>query len=144
MKNQRLILITSLLLVVMGSILPLYKLDTLYDFCSTLTIFAILFNSTIAIYLYNKNMLKLIILPQIITTVYFIIIWSDILDKFAIMNDLNISYKYCIGFYLILIGLVASLIQCIVYLSKKEEKKRVQVKYITNKKTGSIERKEIS
>ena len=144
MKNQKLIFVTSLFLIIIGSVLPLYKLDTMYDFCSTLTIFAILFNSSIAIYIYNKNMLKFIILPQIVTTVYFIIIWSDILDKFAIMKDLNIGYKYCIGFYLMLIGLSASLVQCIIYLSKKEEKKRVKVEYITNKKTGSIERKEIS
>ena len=136
MKRQATIFIISLYLIILGSLLPLYKLDNLYDRCGWFTIIAFLFNSFVATYLYDRNYKKFVILPQLISLVYFIIIWADILDKFAIMKSIEISYKYCIGFYFMLIGIGISIIQSAIFLYTSSNKKDVKVKYVTNKKTG--------
>ena len=140
MKRQATIFVVNLYLIVLGSLLPLYKVDNLYDRCGWFTVLAFIFNSFIAAYLYDRNYKKFIILPQTISLIYFIVIWADILDKFSIMKSIDISYKYCIGFYFLLVGIGISIIQCIIFLNTKSDKVTTKVKYVTNKKTGCTER----
>lgn len=146
MKIQKLIFYISLLLVILGCLLPLYKIDDSIEHCSILTIIALIFNCLLIGYLYfkNKKYIGLTIIPMIVSLIYFIIIWADISDKFSIMSSLEIKYKYCIGFYFLLSGTFLSIIIYIVYLRKLiPVKEKVKVTYTANKKTGSIERHEI-
>lgn len=140
MKRQATIFVINLYLIVLGSLLPLYKVDNLYDKCGWFTVIALIFNSFIAAYLYDRNYKKFIILPQSISLIYFIVIWADILDKFSIMKSIDIPYKYCIGFYFLLIGIGLSIIQCVIFLNTKSNTVTTKVKYVTNKKTGCTKR----
>ena len=144
MKRQATFFVIFLFLIVLGSLLPIYKLEDLYDRCGVLTVIAFIFNSFISAYLYDRNYKKFIILPQSISLVYFIIIWADILGKFSLMKSMDIPYKYCIGFYFLIVGIGMSIVQCIIFLSEKSDKVKLKVKHVTNKKTGCTERRVIN
>ena len=144
MKKEATIFVLSLSLIILGSLLPIYRLDDLTDKCGIFSIIAFIFNSFVSAYLYDRKYKKFIILPQSISLVYFIIIWADILDKFSLMESIEVTYSYCIGFYFLIIGIGISILQCIVFLRTKSDKIVRKVKYVTNKKTGCTERRVIS
>lgn len=140
MKKHICLLVFNLLLIILGCFLPLYKLDNVYYRCGLFTTIALVFNTLIALYLVRIDYKKFVIIPQVISLIYFIIIWVDFLDKFSIMKSMSIKYNYCIGFYLLLIGITISVVQGIIFVCNKDIED-YKVKYVTNKKTGYTERR---
>ncbi len=145
MKKQQALFIIISLLVVLGCVFPLYEIDGMGEKCNLITTIALLFNTTIAyyIYTYHKNYINLVIIPQIVSFIFFILIWNDIADKFSLMDQREISYGYCIGFYLLLIGTFSSILMYILSIRVKKTKEKVKVKYTVNRETGRIKREEI-
>ena len=145
MKKQKTLFIIMLVLIIVGCICPLYEIDHISEGCNVISILAFIFNSVIAFYVYTRTTKykNLIIIPEIISLIFFILIWSDISDKFTLMYQRGISYKYCIGFYFLLIGTFGSILLYIISIREKKVKGKKKYKYITNKVTGSIQKKEI-
>ena len=85
----------------------------------------------------------MIIIPQIVSLVLFIVLWSDIADKFSLMSQRSIPYSYNIGFYMLLAGTFGNIILYILSIRVKTTKDNIKVTYTANKKTGSIKREEI-
>ena len=124
----------------------MYEIDGMIESSNVIPIIVLLFNSflIIYIYLYKKQYMNLMVIPQIISLLFFMTIWSDIADKFSMMDLRDISYTYLIVFYLIIIGTFSNIVIYILYTRKeavKREKKKVT--YVTNKETGCVNKQEI-
>ncbi len=145
MLKQKILLILTLLLILLGCFFTLYEIDGVSEKCNLITTIILLFNSTVILYIYfhYKKYVNLIIIPQIVSLVLFIVLWSDIADKFSLMSQRSIPYSYNIGFYMLLAGTFGNIILYILSIRVKTTKDNIKVTYTANKKTGSIKREEI-
>ena len=143
MKIPRILFYITLILIVIGCFLPIYQIDDINEKCGIFTIIALIFNCVLIVYIYikHKYYINLILFPQIISLIIFILIWNDIADKFILMNSRGITNKYCIGFYFLLVGIFLNLVLYITHIRKEMPKKIIpKVKYVANKETGMIKR----
>lgn len=143
-KNKKeVIFYILLLLTIVGSFLPLYIIadDDYVDRCTVFNIVIFVVFSTISYLTFKSKYKKITIVPNIFLTINLISVWSRMSEAIEVISNLNLEYRYGLGFYFLLIGIFGSLLYLILYNEEKKPQKKRKVKYNHNKITGVIEKR---
>lgn len=142
-KDKKWVFYILLLLIIVGCFLPLYSVKDVVKRCNILTIIVFIVYTTISYILFNSKYKRLVIITQVLSTIKFINLWSNIQDTVDILTDpsIKLTYSYGLGFYFLLVGVFGSIVYYILYGSKKSiNVKKKKAKYNYNKITGVIEK----